>query len=300
MIRYAMRHWRGELPLAVTWWVNGIALAVVSLVADSWAAELGLVPAIDTRLRFTLWLAAGIVLLLLVPAWQVIGSFRAADRHVREVGTILAGRLVQALTTLLMLLLALRFLIFAGEAWSGARVAYPFGRSDYVVAVTANGRLLEVSGGFIFGLADDVRRALDENPRVRRVRLESGGGSLSEARRVRELIRERNLDTDSRTQCSSACVSAYIGGNHRLLRRSARLGFHLPRNPGFGLRSAVTADYAAEMGYFRRRGVPRWFRSRWIMTGREFWYPTPRQLRAAGIVDAFVGSPRPGEEFYYR
>ena len=91
-----------------------------------------------------------------------------------------------------------------------------------------------------------------------------------------------------------------MGGNHRLLRRSARLGFHLPRNPGFGMRSALNADYAAEMGYFRRRGVPRWFRTRWLMTGRAFWYPTPRQLRAAGIVDAFVGNPRPGEEFYYR
>ena len=113
------------------------------------------------------------------------------------------------------------------------------------------------------------------------------------------LIRARNLDTDSTEQCSSACVSAYVAGRNRLLRRSARLGFHLPRNSGFGLRSTVTPEYAAELAYFGRQGVPFWFRARWIMSGRRFWYPTPDQLRAAGIVQAFFGAPRPGEEFYY-
>jgi hypothetical protein len=299
MLRYAIRHWRGELPLALAWWVNGIALTVVSIGADAWAAGHGLGAAIDTSSRFTAFIAAGIALLLLVPAWQVIGLFRAADRHVAEVGTILAGRIVQSLTTVLAIGFALRFLVFAGEAWSGARVAWPLGPGAYTISTAANGRLLEIKGGFVFGLADDVRRALDANPRVRRVRLESGGGSLSEALRVRELIRARHLDTESRVQCSSACVSAYIGGSHRLLRRTARLGFHLPRNPGYGLRGVVTADYAAEIAYFRRRGVPQWFRARWVMTGRVFWYPTPRQLRAAGIVDVFVGMPRPGEAFYY-
>jgi hypothetical protein len=299
MIRYAIRHWRGALPLAVAFWINGIALTAVSLGADTWAAGLGLGSAIDTKLRFAAYLAAGIVILLLLPAWQVVGLFRSADRHIAEAGTIVAGRLVQSLTTVLAIGFALRLLVFAGEAWSGARVAWPLGRSAYTISTAAGGRLLEVKGGFVFGLADDVRRALEANPRVRRLRLESGGGSLSEAIRVRELIRARHLDTESRVQCSSACVSAYIGGSHRLLRRSARLGFHLPRNPGYGLRGTVTADYAAEIAYFRRQGVPRWFRSRWIMTGRVFWYPTPRQLRAAGIVDAFVGMPRPGEAFYY-
>jgi hypothetical protein len=94
-------------------------------------------------------------------------------------------------------------------------------------------------------------------------------------------------------------VSAYIGGRHRLLRSAARLGFHLPRNPGFGLHSALPAGYAAEIDYFGRIGVPLWFRLRWIETGRVFWYPTPLQLWKAGIVQAFYGRPRSGEEAYF-
>ena len=127
------------------------------------------------------------------------------------------------------------------------------------MTVSHGGRVLEIRGGFLYGVADEARKALKANPKVRRVRLNSGGGSLTEAQQVRALILERNLDTDSTTGCSSACVSAYIGGHHRLLRSSARLGFHLPRNPGYGIRGRLTADYAAEINYFARRGVPRWF-----------------------------------------
>jgi hypothetical protein len=194
----------------------------------------------------------------------------------------------------------MRFLIFTGESYSGARIAYPIGGQGYSLATTHNGRLLEVSGSFIFGLADEVQRALEASPRVRRVRLNSGGGSLSEARKVRALILARQLDTDSTQQCNSACVSVYIAGRHRLLHRAARMGFHLPRNPGFGLRSIVTAEYAAELGFFGHQGVPRWFLERWIASGRAFWFPTPAQLWKAGVVQSYFGRPLAGEEIYFR
>ena len=299
MVSYFFRHWRGELSLGVSWWVNGVVLAALTVLLDLYGGSLGLDRHLDTRLGFSIFLGVGLFMLLLVPAWQVIGIFRAADRHADQVGTILAARLTQALTTLLTILLAIRFLIFAGEGWSGARIAYGFSGS-YTVTVTHRGRMLEVSGGIIYGLANEVRRALKANPRVRRVRLNSGGGSLTEALKIRALILARGLDTDSTINCSSACLSAYMAGRHRLLHRSARLGFHLPRNPGFGLRSPVTPEYAQELAYFSRQGMPLWFVARWIATGRKFWYPSPVQLRQAGLVQDFFGAPRPGEEFYFR
>jgi hypothetical protein len=299
MLPYLMRHWRGDLPLSIAWWVNGLGLTGASLTLEALAGALGLLPEIDTRLRFGVFLATGVGLLLLLPAWQVIGIFRAADRHAAEVGTILAARLVQSLNTLLAILLATRFLVFAGESVPGVRLAWGLG-GGHTVAVSHGGRVLEIRGSFDFGVADEAARALATNPRVRRVRLESGGGALGEARRLRELIIARDLDTDSREQCSSACVSAYMAGRHRLLARGARVGLHLPRNPGFGLRSPVNAAYAAELAWFGRQGVPLWFRMRWIASGREFWYPTPAQLRRAGVVQTYYGNPRPGEEFYFR
>ena len=299
MSSYLIRHWRGELPLAVSWWLNGIALTAATVILEFNAGRFGLWDAISARSGFTVYLVAGVALFLLLPAWQVIGLFRAADRHAVEVGTILAARLAQALTTLLTILLATRFLAFAGEMASGARLAYAIDGPGYTVTVSHGGRVLELRGGFLFGIADDAREALEANPKVRRVRLNSGGGSLTEAQQIRALILERGLDTDSTTGCASACVSAYIGGRHRLLRSSARLGFHLPRNPGYGLRGRVTQDYASEINYFGQRGVPRWFLERWVATGRTFWYPNPRQLEVAMLVHSFYGRPRPGDEKYF-
>jgi hypothetical protein len=298
MLSYFFRHWRGELSLGVSWWVNGVLLTALTVALDLYGGALGLDQQTDTRLGFSIYIAIGVFLLLLVPAWQVIGIFRAADRHAEQVGTILAAWLTQALTTLLTILLAMRFLVFAGESWSGLRIAYGYSGS-YTVTATHGGRVLEVKGAIIFGLAREVRRALEANPHVRRVRLSSGGGSLTEALKIRSMVLARGLDTDSVTSCSSACMSIYIAGRHRLLHRAARLGFHLPRNPGFGLRSPVTLEYAQELAYFGRRGVPPWFIEHWIATGRVFWYPTPRQLREAGLVQTFFGQPEPGEEFYY-
>ncbi|MCC7258349.1 MAG: hypothetical protein IT486_08250 [Gammaproteobacteria bacterium] len=300
MFGYLMRHWRGELSLAVAWWINGVALTLGLLALSFNAQHLGIAPLLTTRTGFAVYCMAGLALFLLVPAWQVIGIFRTADRHAIEVGTLLATRLTQSLATLLTVLLATHFLMFAGEARSGLRLAWPPGGPSYTVAISHDGRMLEIRGSFTFGLAEDARRLLDANPQVRRVRLNSGGGLLGEAQRVRTLIVERGLDTDSTTVCASACVSAYLGGAHRLLHASARLGFHLPRNPGFGLRGRVSPEYAAELREFARRGVPRWFIDRWVASGRQFWYPDPRQLRMSGLVHGYFGRPRPGEEAWFR
>ncbi|GMW06845.1 MAG: hypothetical protein QY320_14965 [Gammaproteobacteria bacterium] len=299
MFDYFLRHWRGELPLPVAWWLNGVGLTVLQLWTDLRGGLFALFPEPETRLGIVAILTAGFLLALLVPAWQVIGIFRTAERRAAAGGTVLAARLAQSATTLLAILLATRCIIVAGESVPGVRLALG-PESSYSVAVSHSGRLLEIRGALTFGLARDVERALSAHPAVRRVRLESGGGALSEARRLRALIVAGNLDTDSRSLCASACVSAYIGGRNRLLSRAARIGVHLPRNPGFGLRPIVSPAYAQELTYFADRGVPLWFLQRWVQSGREFWYPTPAQLREAGIVHTFFGRPRPGEEFYYR
>jgi hypothetical protein len=298
MRSYLLRHWRGESSLAVAWWVGGIGITALSLALERFAQGVEL--PLESPAGFSAFVILGLTLLLLVPAWQVIGLFRAADRHAGEVGTILAARIVQGLTTILAILLAIRLLAFAGEVAPGVRLAWRMGGSGYQVGITHGGRVLEVRGGILYGLADESRRLLDGNPGVRRLRLNSGGGSLAEARRLRELVLARRLDTDSTLECASACVSVFIAGQHRYLHRAARLGFHLPRNPGFGFRSPVRPEYAEELAYFARRGVPQWFRQRMVASGRQFWYPTPAQLRLSGFVQVFYGAPRPGEAFYYR
>jgi hypothetical protein len=289
---YARRHWRGELPLAVAWWVNGLALSGLIVFLDVSIGSSGVERLIDTRSEFTLYLMAGVLLLLAVPAWQVVGIFRAADHHSAHVGTIIAARATQSAATLFAIVLATRFVIFFGESLPAVRAVYPWTGELYQITPLAGGEVIEIRGSITFGVADRLRETLLATPAAERLRLNSSGGLLSEARKLRGIIVAHGLDTDSTEICASACVSAYIAGRHRYLHRTAQMGFHLPRNPGLGPHGPVSAVYARELSYMASRGVPPWFIARWVASGRRFWYPTPMELRAAGIVQTFVGPPR--------
>ena len=144
-----------------------------------------------------------------------------------------------------------------------------------------------------FGVADAVQALLEANSTVRRIRLHSGGGALSEAVKLRGVIMARDLDTYADRECSSACVSAFVGGRYRFLKRGARMGFHLPRNWDTFRRGPVATPYVGELLYMRQHGLPDWFLDSWIRTGQTFWYPTEFQLVQSGLVTNLRGSPPP-------
>jgi hypothetical protein len=227
----------------------------------------------------------------IIPLWQMVGLWQATDRSLRTTDRIFTARLTQVAAVLFTLLIATRGLVAGSEQILAARVAYALGSYQYQVELLPGAREIEVSGGLGYGVTTAVTKLLANNPDVRRIRLNSGGGALSEGVRLRGLIIAHGLDTYSSRECSSACVSAFIGGRFRYLRRGARMGFHLPRNWEPLSTGPVSADYAAELGYFQQRGVPDWFLGNWIRSGQKFWFPSEFQLRRAGIVSFLRGAP---------
>ncbi|MCA8838469.1 MAG: hypothetical protein K8963_11565 [Proteobacteria bacterium] len=91
VVNYVVRHWRGELSLAVSFWVNGILIGIVAIVMHE---LLGLVlrvnflsPQTPDVLSMNLGVAFALFLyetLLLLPLmiWQTLGIWRAAGRHI--------------------------------------------------------------------------------------------------------------------------------------------------------------------------------------------------------------------------
>ncbi|MDP2325666.1 MAG: hypothetical protein Q8N51_16800 [Gammaproteobacteria bacterium] len=248
----------------------------------------------DTTAKFLASFTVQFFQIGLVPLWQMVGLWRAGDRVARGKSHWLTGRSTQVLAFLFTVLIAMRGLVFGAEQVIGARVALALGTYHYTVTLLPGGREIEVDGGLGFGVSDAVRAVLDANPQVRRIRLESGGGALSEGMKLREIIMARNLDTFSARECSSACVSAYAGGRFRYLQRGARMGVHLPRNWEAFSASPVATAYHAELLFLRNRGLPDWFLNNWIRTGQRFWYPTEFQLVSSGLVSYLRGVP-PGE-----
>ncbi len=293
MTGYIVRHWRGELGPGVTWWVNCVALSILLWWLVPRIAVAGNFAYADTLPRFAAASALQFVQIGLVPLWQMVGLWSCGERRGRAADGRWTGRAVQVAAFLFTVLITMRGLVFGAEQVITARVALAFGPYSYNVGLLRDRREITINGGLGFGVADEVRALLLANPGVRRIRLESGGGALSEAVRLRGVIMEWNLDTYTARTCSSACVSAYAGGRFRYLQRGARMGVHLPRNWEAFSSSPVASSYRAELGYLRKRGLPDWFLENWIRTGQRFWYPTEFQLVSSGLVTNLRGRPPP-------
>ena len=291
LFAYIARHWRGELRLSVSWWINCVALTLLLLPLIPWIAHTSGIASSDSAAGHTAILGLVLMQTAIIPLWQMVGLWQATDRSLRTTDRIFTARLTQVAAVLFTLLIATRGLVAGSEQILAARVAYALGSYQYQVELLPGAREIEVSGGLGYGVTTAVTKLLANNPDVRRIRLNSGGGALSEGVRLRELIIAHRLDTYSSRECSSACVSAFIGGRFRYLRRGARMGFHLPRNWEPLSTGPVSADYAAELGYFQQRGVPDWFLGNWIRSGQKFWFPSEFQLRRAGIVSFLRGAP---------
>ncbi len=289
---YIARHWRGELRLSVSWWINCVALTLLLLPLVPWIAHTAGLASSDSASGYTAILGLVLMQTAVIPLWQMVGLWQASDRVLRTTDRAFTARLTQVAAVLFTLMIATRGLVAGSEQILAARVAYAIGPYQYEVVLLPGAREIEVSGGLGFGVTAAVAELLAGNPDIRRIRLNSGGGALSEGVRLRELIIAHGLDTYSSRECSSACISAFIGGRFRYLHRGARMGFHLPRNWEPLSTSPVSGLYAAELSYFQQRGVPNWFLDNWIRSGQKFWFPTEFQLQRAGIVSFLRGAPR--------
>jgi hypothetical protein len=290
---YIVRHWRGELNPGVTWWINCVVLSAVLWILVPWLAFRWHFGFPDTLGKYSGAFALQFLQIGVVPLWQMVGLWRSADRQAAQPNRWRTGRVTQVVAFLFTVLITMRGLVFGVEQVIGARVALALGSYRYTVSLLPGGREIGLSGGLGFGASRAVQALLVANPQVRRIRLESGGGALSEGIKLRRVIMARGLDTYTARECSSACVSAYVGGRFRYLQRGARMGVHLPRNWETFSTNPVASVYRSELTYFRRRGLPAWFLARWIHTGQKFWYPTERQLVSSGLVNYIRGAPPP-------
>lgn len=89
------------------------------------------------------------------------------------------------------------------------------------------GTYLRILGDIDDDFAGILRVALDEHPEVKTIGLGSGGGSVSQAIKAGQLIRERGLDTSLHANCHSACPLVFLGGKRRAIWSPyPKLGFH--------------------------------------------------------------------------
>jgi hypothetical protein len=229
-----------------------------------------------------------------ISTWQLVGVWRSAGNHEARGGSGFWAAAARLMVIFGFLGLAIKVSTETfpqiAEWWRIASGNPEFAK--YQLRILRGGTELEYNGGITFGAADQVRTLLDADPAIRSIHLNSPGGRIAEARKLRDLIRERKLVTYTASGCASACTIAFMGGNQRFVAPKAKLGFHRGRFPG-ATEAELTAENDADRQWLISVGVPAWFADHAYSTPSDsMWWPTSEELRQAGVV---TGITRPND-----
>lgn len=288
--RYIVDHWRGEQSLFRSFWINFVALRAVLFSIQTYAFG-------QPETDYTTWgiLIWGYMLVahLVIFIWQVVGVLRAAETWLRDTGSQATVWGAQ-LSLVVGLFLTISYGIEAWQAtWQIPEKESFLTRMDrehaskYALKLDADGTVMRLDGSIELGISRNMRGLLASNRQISLVVLNSTGGNIFEARGLARLFRENAISTRVENQCSSACTAAFVGGNPRIMKRGARLGFHQYR---------VDADYTVlnvdpgreqerDIKLFESQGVSRDFLEKvFARPSNDMWFPDATELLAAGFI----------------
>lgn len=288
---FIVRHWRGDLSLAWSYWGVGALLTIALLLATrlygSALSEASLSPA-SIGLAMLILIAS----LTAITVWQFVGVWRSAGKQIKRGKRTYWGIIA-------------RFAVIVGVLRAGGEMVTVTGPMashslrlimgeehlpNYQIRLLRNATEIELSGGMRFGVADEMRKVLDAAPTVKLIHLNSIGGLLTEGFKLRALIKERALITYTSSNCLSACTLVFTAGRQRYLANGAKLGFH---SSSFG---SLDQKQMPEINLEVRRalaqeGAPAWFLDKALSTSsKDLWYPTQEELLKARVVTKIVDS----------
>lgn len=281
------RHWRGDLPLPVSYWVMGTLFTIVLTFAMAFFNEffktVRLHPRETGLVIISVWTVVGIVTI-----WQFTGIWRSAGRHPGRGGSAFWAGLAKVMVVFGII----SSLGAVSKDWAliaeGGRLLVGIDNIPaHQIRILRDGKEIELSGGIGWGTVDDIRSALDANPSVTVIHLNSVGGRINEAQDLHDLIRSKGLNTYTATGCLSACTLAYLAGRERYLSTEGKIGFHSTAIVGDDVPYGDLNDQVSVI--YRDHGLPSDFVAKAIaMKPSDMWYPTHDELIAAKVVTAIV------------
>jgi len=284
-VGYLRQHWRGDLPLAVAVIVSA-ALVWGSVQAISYASSK--VPITDYPIASSMLWLLEVLVLIAGALWWGTGVQRSAIESVDRGGSMAVAVLTG--------IVGLGAFFWVAAFWfQSARYVMPEVWSTLIgsspaaaVRLDTRTNQLALEGGLEFGSTRAVRDALDANPNVRLLRLESRGGRVAEGLALGTLLRDRGIDTFVNGECSSACVTAFAGGARRIIGAAARLGLHSAGGAGFSANTVASANRRSDE-FIAARGVDqRVLEKGASIANDQIWFPPPQVLLSSGLATEFA------------
>ncbi|MDJ0958392.1 MAG: hypothetical protein QNI91_16115 [Arenicellales bacterium] len=288
------KHWNGEYSLTVSFWLNFVVLTAAYHFTEPFLQR----PFVDRPWVFiTITIIYVVICRLIIYPWQVVGLLRASDKHYLVHDRAIVRYGVQAIIVISLALTvahiigSVQFLfVYKQKMDYRARIE----KIDYSLTLTDQERLIHLKGPLGFGITNAVAQMLIDNPKVRGIVLDSEGGQIYEGRGLARLIETYGLDTYSFEGCSSACTTAFIGGNNRYLGASARLGFHQYKFDSdkirqFALLYDLENEQQQDLALYRSKQIKSDFLEKVFETSwDDMWFPSAEVLINAGVVTGIV------------
>ena len=285
MVHYAKTHWRGELSLAQSYWVNGVLVSILLTVgltvAEQPLSSLGVETAATTFVFL-------LVSFLAIWVWQWVGVWRSATNSAIRTGRVFwptaakamvilgllgtTGTVVTTTNDVIKMLGALRAPLLASYLIERQ------GETDLILTGAINDRSVA-----------EVIDAL-QDPSVEILRVNSGGGLHEASVRLARYIRQNEVMVMAEGQCLSACVHLLAASPYAAVYPGTQVTFHRVEpvaeysNPDIRRESKQylkEAERESEALY-REFGVAEWA----IQTARrnQLWTPTLDELISMNLI----------------
>jgi len=286
MFAYIGKHWKGELSLAQSFFVNnlGLNLAIYSL-----TVQLHQLMATESPTHTAKAILASKVLTLCLMPWQLVGLWRATKKTTPSLKLTLEIYIAAITLGILQSLIKDRDAI--PDLFRLGFLPDPLG--TYTVSTNQAGNTLSISGHFGFGISDEVEKHFAENPGIKLIILNSPGGYIYEGRRTAKFFAQKQLITVSTQECSSICTLPYLAGRQRLLGPGAELGFHQYHSlyQSFG---SLSEQQRLDRKLLTEFGISESFIDKiYSVNSQSIWKPDHDILIKQGIINEILAVPTP-------
>lgn len=231
---------------------------------------------------------------LIIFPWQLIGLIRVVDRDFVKASSTIKTRFIQAAMVLSVLFTLSYSLELIQDAYlyknKIERLAAKQEQPSYTLSIDPQKQQLTIKGDLDIGITKAVTSLIEKNKTITSVLLESNGGHIYEGRGLSKLFSRYNLDTEVDKYCSSACASAFIGGNKRHLSKGAKLGFHQYKLDYSHHKKLVPfhkpeEEQRRDIELFKSRGINQSFLDKvFSKKPDQMWFPTHEELLAASVI----------------
>ena len=271
-IKYLLlKQWRGEYSPLVTLLFLMLGLRIT----------IGFIPFVANPFLSVLIVSISLVVFV----WQVVGTWRCIERHVKASGEMMvywAGWAVIVVATVLTLLHTVDLLVGPPP-----KITMESIRTKPLPKLSEDGSRVYLKGEYNFDLNSDLQILLKQNATIKTIELDSSGGLIYAARALAFTIGKNQLNTHVEGVCNSACTVAFMAGNNRTLGENGKIGFHqyeFQKQHPLQVKQAED-EQEKDRQYFLGRGVSKEFLETVYRSGHhDIWQPERSVLKQSGVI----------------